>query len=444
MSEQFVGPMARRNFRLGVLNGLLFTLAETLMDPTLVLVAFVGALTQSPFWLGLVVPLRDGAWFLPQLWVSGFLQSQPRKITLYRWMVVVRMASWLLLVAAVFILRQPGWMLLAFFLAYGVYSLAAGVGGLPFLEVVSKTVPPRRRSEFFAWRLTLGGLAAIGASLLVRHLLDEAGPLVFPHNFGLLFALGWFPALVGLMAFALIAEPPDRAETVRPRASALAQLRRARLSVQTDTNYRRFLYLRMALLWGGAATPFFAVYVQQRLDGSLAMIGVYLALFTVASLGTNVLLGVFSTRLGNRRTMAIAAWASLLMTGLVLALMLMAGPLHLSGQVASVWLLPVFALYGIRESAQGVSGQSLLLDIAPAAERSLYIGFTNSLLGLALLSTGLSGLVVARFGFLALTLLACVANLLGLASALRMRDVVHAPLSTSNPTRARPSTQAAP
>jgi MFS family permease len=444
MSEEFVGPTAQRNFRLGVLNGLLFTLAETLVDPTLVLVAFVGSLTHSPLWLGLVVPLRDGAWFLPQLWVSGFLQSRPRKITLYRWMVVVRMATWLLMTAAVFLIRHPGWLLAVFFVTYGVYALAAGVGGLPFLEVVSKTIPPRRRGQFFAWRLALGGLAAIGASVLVRYLLDDSGPLVFPHNFGLLFALGWIPALIGLAAFALIAEPPDRAETVRPRASALAQLTRARQIIRSDGNYRYFLFLRMALLWGGAAIPFFAVYVQQHLGGPLSMVGVYLAVFTGSSLAANVLLGVFSARLGNRRTMVIASQASLIMTGVVLALMFLAEPLRVSGAVASLWLLPVFVLYGVRESAQSVSGQSLLLDIAPPSERTLYIGFTNSLLGLALLSTGLSGLVVARFGFVALTILAFGANLLGIAFAHRMRDVAQAGLSELNPAHTVPKTQAAP
>jgi hypothetical protein len=34
----------RRNFRLGVINGLLFTLAETLLDPTLALAAYVSQL----------------------------------------------------------------------------------------------------------------------------------------------------------------------------------------------------------------------------------------------------------------------------------------------------------------------------------------------------------------------------------------------------------------
>ena len=145
-------PTYRRNFRLGVLNGLFYLLAEVLTDPTLVLVAFISHLTRSPFWLGLVVPLRDGAWFLPQLWVSGYLQSQPRKLPFYNRISVVRGFSFLLLVVATLTLRSPGTLLFAFFALYAVYSVASGFGGLPFLEIVGKTVPPSQRGLYFAWR----------------------------------------------------------------------------------------------------------------------------------------------------------------------------------------------------------------------------------------------------------------------------------------------------
>ncbi|MEK6574531.1 MAG: hypothetical protein AABZ58_09495, partial [Chloroflexota bacterium] len=62
---------AQRDFWLGVLNGLFFLLGETLIDPTLVIATFVSHLTASALWVGLIVPLLDGTWFLPQLWVSG-------------------------------------------------------------------------------------------------------------------------------------------------------------------------------------------------------------------------------------------------------------------------------------------------------------------------------------------------------------------------------------
>ena len=414
---------ARRNFRLGVINGFFFFFAETLMDPTLVMVAFVSHLTGSVLWLGLIVPLRDASWFLPQLWVSGFLQNWPRKIRLYRYMAVTRMIVWSALVWAVFTIRSPWWMLVTFFVAYGIGSLAAGVSGLPFMEVVGKTIPAEQRGMFFAWRQTVGGLAALGGSAFVGWLLGASSPLQFPYNFGLLFIIGTSLTGMGLMSFAIVGEPPDYA--VRAAASMFDQLRRATQLVRVDVNYRHFVALRISLLIAGAATPFFAVYVQRQLGGPQGMVGTYLATYTISSLAANVVFGRVSALWGNRRTMAIAAAAGLMMTGSVLALTVLAPPLRLSGVIASLALIPVFALSGVRESGLGVAGPSLLLDIAPHAERTLYVGFTHTLLGVVLLSTALSGAVVESFGFLALFVLTAAAHVYAVAAVMRMRDVAH-------------------
>jgi len=77
-----------------------------------------------------------------------------------------------------------------------------------------------------------------------------------------------------------------------------------------------------------------------------------------------------------RRTLFVATLAGVVMLVAVLALKLLARPLGLSGWAASLWLVPVFALSGIRESGLGVAAQSLLLDLAPRSERILDIGLT--------------------------------------------------------------------
>jgi hypothetical protein len=412
----------RRNFQLGVANGVLFTLGETLLDTTLVLAVFISRLTPSPIWLGLLTPLRDGGWFLPQLWVSGFLQSWPRKIRLYRWVSVVRAVSWITMTLAVFFFRDPLWTLVAFLIPFSISSLASGFSGLPFMEIIGKTVPPRQRGLFFAWRLALGGAASIGGSLLVRWLLSDDSPLQFPYTFGALFAIATVFMCLGLVAFSLIDEPEDAHPP--PPASFGEQFRHSLAVFQRDDNFRHFLYLRSALMIAGSATPFLAVYVQKNLGGAVEMVGVYLATFSAANLIANVLFGRFSARLGNRHTMTLAAVAGLVMTTLALALILLAAPLGLYGLAASLWLLPVFVLFAIRESGLGVAAQSLLLDIAPREDRTIYLGFTNSLLGIVFLATGFSGVVVNRFGYPTLLIITVIAHLVGLNSALRMKSVL--------------------
>jgi hypothetical protein len=82
--------------------------------------------------------------------------------------------------------------------------------------------------------------------------------------------------------------------------------------------------------------------------------------------------------------------------------------------------VPVFVLVGVRNSGTGISWNSLLLEIAPPAQRSLYVGFTNTLLGVVLLLTGLSGVIVETMGFLALFVFALAAHAAALLMGLRV------------------------
>ena len=73
-------PHLRRNFALGLLNGAMFNFAEALMSVDTVLTWFVQRLGGSNFLIGLVGPMRDAGWFLPQLFMAHRLQrdTQPQ------------------------------------------------------------------------------------------------------------------------------------------------------------------------------------------------------------------------------------------------------------------------------------------------------------------------------------------------------------------------------
>ena len=411
-ADAIAASVTRRNYTLGVANGFLYITAETVMDPTLVMVAFLSHLTDSPLLLGLVLPIRDGAWSLPQLWVSGFLQSMPRKVDFYRKISYLRIATWVVVALAMNFVREPGLALALFFGAFVVSSFASGLGGLPFLEVVGKVIPSEQRGEFFAWRFGLGGLGSIAASGFVRWVLDAGSPLEFPHNYGILAVIFLVLGTISVMAFNSIREQPDL--VLQPRQNLSVQLKRSLEVTRQNARYRAFLVLELMLMLAGSATPFFAVYVQQRLGGSAAMIGIYLGVWTATNLLSNAYFGRIARRVGVQKVMLAAAGAGVLLSALVLLLTLLAGPLHIPPRIAEIWLIPVFVLVGIRGSGIGVSSNSLMLDIAPEAERSLYLGFTNTLMGAVLLLTGISGVVVELFGFQTLVVVTLIAHALAL------------------------------
>jgi predicted MFS family arabinose efflux permease len=62
----------------------------------------------------------------------------------------------------------------------------------------------------------------------------------------------------------------------------------------------------------------------------------------------------------------------------------------------------VFAVAGAFQAAANIANPGYLLDIAPPAQRPLYLGFTNTLFGIGIFSASLGGFVVAWAGYGAL------------------------------------------
>ncbi|MBI9036080.1 MAG: MFS transporter [Bacteroidales bacterium] len=409
---------ARRNFRLGVINGILFLGSESLVDPTLVMVAFVSTLTQSPLLLGLIVPLRDGLWALPQFWISGVLQSWPQKIQWYRRVAVFRVIAWGLIALTINLIKDPDIVLYVFFGVYIFSALLNGLGGLPFMEVVSKTIPSNQLGSFFAWRMGAGGLAGIGFSLIVRWLLDPNGPLEYPYNFGALNVLFFIGATISLYIFSQIKEPVEI--EVPPKVSFGNQFKRAIERIGSDHQYKAFLKLITMNVFSIAAIPFFAIYVQQDLGGPKEMIGIYLAVLAATKLLANIYFGRTSHRVGYRRIVLIGTISGLVMSLIVLVLSLFAVECHINGFVASYILIPAYIAAGICLTGNGVGEHSLMLEIAPENNRSLYLGFTNTLWGLLFLMTGLSGVLVDLFNFQFLFLTTVLMNIISLYFVVRI------------------------
>ena len=176
----------RRSFALGVLNGTLFEFAERLIDPPLVLTWFVSQLTPSNLLAGLVAPLGDAGWFLPQIFISARVQRMQRKMPSYALAALIRTVCGTLLALTVWLVDDPLLLLISFFALYAIARLASGLSGLAFFDVVAKTVPARRRGSFFAWRQFLGGALGVGAGWIVKTVLNLP-TFAFPRGHCLLY-----------------------------------------------------------------------------------------------------------------------------------------------------------------------------------------------------------------------------------------------------------------
>jgi len=394
----------RRNFSLGLLNGVFFNLFSALLDPSLVLSWFVSQLTTSNFLIGLIVPIQNGGWFLPQLVMSSYLQRRQRKLPFYARMAGVRVVIWGLMILAVFFIDDLAVLLVVFFALLTAYSLGAGLSGLCFVDVVAKTIPPDRRGAFFGWRRFLGGILALGGSLLVKYILDEGRGLAFPDNYAILFLLSFFALCAGLGSFSLVVEPIEPVN--EERVPLGRQFRRALDLPRRDRNYRRFLTMRLLLMGAEIATPFYIVYAKRALSVPVSMVGVYLTATTLASFASNLLWGRISDRRGNKLLLALANSLGLLIPLTALSIVPLANQWPGLKELVPGLFALVFVLAGASKAARMIGNMNFLLETAPADNRPLYVGFTNTVMGIALLTSSVGGLIVDLVGFTVLFSLA--------------------------------------
>lgn len=394
----------RRNFSFGVLNGVFFNLFSALLDPSLVLSWFVSQLTTSNFLIGLIVPIQGGGWFLPQLVISSYLQSRQRKLPFYARVAGVRVAIWGLMTLAVFLIKDAAVLLVVFFTLLAAYSLTAGLAGICFIDIVAKAIPAARRGAFFGWRRFAGGFLALGGSLLVKYILDERRGLTFPDNYAILFLLSFFILCVAMACFILIVEPLEPVS--KKRVTLGRQFRRAWDLPRRDKNYRRFLTMRLLLMAAEIATPFYIVYAKRALSVSVGMVGVYLTGATLASFASNLLWGRISDRRGNKLLLILSSALGLLIPLTALSIGPLADMWPGLGELAPSLFALVFVLSGGYKSGAMIGNLNFLLEIAPADDRPIYIGFTNTIMGIALLASSVGGLIVDITGFTVLFSLA--------------------------------------
>jgi MFS family permease len=417
-AESSVASNVRRNFVLGICNGALYNLAENLIDPALVLTWFLARLSASNVLIGLVVPLRDAGWFLPQLFVAPYLARLPFKRPTYSAAALVRSLAWTTMAVIVLTQHDPTVLIVGFFVPFAINSLTSGWAGLPFMDIVAKTIPVERRGSYFGTRLLAGGLLSIAGSLVVRLALSEQLGRMFPANVGQLMAISALFAVSGLVVFTLVIEPPGEIGQV---ASMSAHLGRAVSLPRRDRNFGLFLATRVLLMAAQMATPFFAVYAARELGAGPEMVSVYLASSTTASLVSNLEWSRLSDRHGNRAVIRLAASLGLAMT--LLAWLSRPVDRVLNLTTLAPWLFAVvFALVGAFQSGIGLGGMSLLLEIAPSADRGLYVGLANTVLGVTLLSTSVGGVLVDWLGYRGLFLLAAVCYAVGLWTATLLRE----------------------
>jgi len=375
--------MRDRSFKLGVVNGVLFEGTMGLMSPGMVMSAFFLRITGSTVFASLPMTLMYLGWIWPQLFISNFAESRERKKPIYLVGGSLRSTALTGMGLLAFTLGEnpSGWFVWVFPALYFMYCSAGGVGGVAFMDVVAKTVPPTRRGFFWGLRGFFAGILGIASGFYVRHMLGDSGP-GFPTSYALLFCTAVPFITAAFLAFAAIEEPVTTEG--RPRTPFRQYLAEGMAIFRDDRNYRLLFYSRALISLATMGQVVFIPYAIKALGLAEAIVGVLVMVATAFALPTNFLWSRIADRSGNRLLLLTAIGGYLLAPPLALASYYVpAVPLNLPGlgptDLRGVVFIAAFVLAVTMSRGYWMGAMNYLLEISPEDRRPSYQAFVSVL-----------------------------------------------------------------
>jgi MFS family permease len=301
-------------------------------------------------------------------------------------------------------------LLVCFFALYTSTRLASGLAGISFFDITAKTIPARQRGGLFSLRQFVGGILGLGAAWIAGVILGHPS-LPFPRGHATLFSIYCAVMIPALVAFMMIREPPGA--VVSNPVTLGQQFRRAGQLLREDRVYRRYLATRMTIGLAGTALPFYGLYAKSVLGAPDSMVGIYVMTRVLAQLTFNLPWGRLSDRHGNQLVLRLQALGSGLAALLVLALTGLGSLINLQGAWLPYLALPLYVLEGAIRPTYVLTGSNFLIELVQPAERPLYLGLTNTLMGITLIVSGLGGAIVDLMGFRGVFAVALILYLFG-------------------------------
>lgn len=390
----------RRNFRALLWDGIFFTPALALFEPTTTIPLLVDRLTSSSLLVGLVGTLRLAGLWLPALPIANLVKHRERKKPWVIYGCLTRIPVGVLGIALLCSRRLSDRFLLGIvLLTHLLFWLGEGCAGLTWTDIVGKCIPEDQRGRFFGLMQATGNIAAFGIGFFVKWVLDN-DRWVFPANYGILFVTAFILFMASLASLILVKEPLGKAyEEAEPFCQFM---RRLPEYLRKDPVFLRIVGKIFMIGLGGLALPFYVLYAKQKLGLPGGVAGYFISAQTLGTVVGGMLWGYLGDARGHGKILGYVGLIQGLAPLVALLGALVPSP---SGRLAA--MLVAYVLLGIGASGWSV-GTNAILEVVTPEDRTVYLALANTLQIPLFLAPFIGGYFVLVGGYTALFLLASV------------------------------------
>jgi MFS family permease len=411
----------RWNFGMFIAEATFYMAGLTWVDASAVLPLFVGRLGGSTVIVGFVAAMQQLGWKVPQVFMAAALGHRRRKLPFLRWPILIGIMPFLGLVAYLWTAGtgRVGVVLWLVVIAFTSLSLANGVLGISWQDIIAKSIPPRLRGRFFGTMHFATAVTAFAIGFAVRAALGPGGP-GFPRGYILLFtATGVFMVLCTVGCW-LVKEPVRAA---RDQPQSVGEILRGTLPMlREEPGFRALVTMGLFALGVSTSMPFYVVYAKRALGVADAAAGTYIWAMTLGGAIASPLWGHLNDRHGPRSV--LRGTACLIAATPLLALLVPAGVRALPALTGALPYLfgLVFLSAGSSMNAIWFGASNYLLELTGDEDRPRYIGVYHLCTLPAALGALLIGWLLSRLPFAAVFLLVAASGAGAVVTAWRMPE----------------------
>ena len=365
----------KRNYFLGILHGIFFNTAMAFANQNTIIPVFLNYFIPSKTLVGFFSSLMRLGNMLPQIFTAHILESKAKKMPTMIAVLTSRFLCFFLSgVIAFFFSGNIVWISVVILLF--IYSLAGGVGAIPFYDIIAKTIDKKARGVFFAQRLFWGNLAGIVAGLAVKYILGAN--ISFPRNYGVIILLASFMLGIAYISFGFIKEP--RQDKIQEKRSIFYFLQDAK-KIFVENRAVRIMILS-EILSGSIflSLPFLSIYAKDIMHRNVQILGYFISSQIIGMVLSNLWWGPVSRKFGNRMVIIFANVFSFLAILIFI--------------VNHNLIILTFFLFGCYSSGRNIGYANYNLDIAPEEKRPIYISLRGTFISIIWIFPTLGGVFI--------------------------------------------------
>jgi MFS family permease len=383
-------PIYRRNFFYFLLDGILFSVAMSILDRDTVIPDFVRSLTDSEVLIGLSAALFEIGFTMPQLFIARYIVGSERK----KWWFIgpnipVRFIVLLFALLTVWLgAGQLSLILIAFLICWGIASFGDGLVGVPWIDLIGSSLNDKWRARMLGYSTGVTSLIMLAVAPLIAFILGGSG-LTFPNNYALLFGISGVLFAISILPVLFVQEMPSGKKV--EKLPAISEFLPSLLDVlKQDTAFRNLIFARIFIILFAMASPFYIGFAT--VDLGLSSEAAVPQLLFVRTIG--VICGSFLfSWLGGRDNLLFVRLS-------ILGLALVPIAALLAGVVGSVALYVTFFVLGLCFSNLFFGLQNWLITYASHEQRPIYTGLSNTIGAVvSLLTPFFAGTIAQQSGY---------------------------------------------